>query len=209
MSNILLGVTGSVAALRTPKLVNVLITGGHQVKVVATESSLYFFETNELPAGILHRDADEWPEQRYRRDDPVLHIELRRWADLFLIAPLDANTLAKLAYGLADNCLCCVGRAWDMTKPMILAPAMNTMMWEQPITARQFRQLAQDRGMNPPPGSADQVTTWINQQQSGLTIVGPIEKRLACGDVGVGGMSEVPDIVSAVQTVLQRSPKAG
>lgn len=209
MSNILLGVTGSVAAIRTPALVAALQSSGHVVKVVATEPALYFFDPKELPPVILHRDADEWPKARFQRDDPVLHIELRKWAELFVIAPLDANTLAKLAYGLADNCLTCVARAWDANKPIVVAPAMNTMMWEQPITARQFRQLAQDRGLNPPTVSGDELISWINQQKCGLTIVGPIEKRLACGDIGVGGMSEVPDIVQAVQVALSRSPKVG
>ena len=75
------------------------------------------------------------------RTDEVLHIELRRWADVLLIAPLDANTLAKLAVGLSDNCLTCVWRAWDPVRPVILAPAMNTLMWEHAITARHLSQL--------------------------------------------------------------------
>jgi phosphopantothenoylcysteine decarboxylase len=208
MANILLGVTGSVAAIRTSALVAALQRGGHVVKVVATQSALYFFDPTELPAGMLIRDSDEWPGQRYRRDDPVVHIELRKWADVLLIAPLDANTLAKLAYGGADNCLTCVARAWDLAKPLVVAPAMNTMMWEQPITARQFRQLMDDRGFQPPRGPIDELTRWINQQECGLTIVGPIEKRLACGDVGIGGMSEVPDIVAVLPIAIARSPNS-
>src|SRR5438132_536835 len=120
--NILLGVTGSVAAIRTPELYHSLRQAGHQVKIVATLASLYFFDpTNIDPTDqnkqvrnreVIILDEDEWPGRdrgsRYRRDDPILHIELRRWADLFVIAPLDGNTLAKLAAGLADNCLTCV-----------------------------------------------------------------------------------------------------
>jgi len=74
---------------------------------------------------VVHLDEDEWPTgegQLWQRDDPVLHIELRRWAEVFVIAPLDANTLAKLACGLADNCLTCVCRAWTRAA-VILAPA--------------------------------------------------------------------------------------
>ena len=75
-------------------------------------------------------DEDEWPGradgQKYQRNDEVLHIELRRWAELFIVAPLDANTLAKLVNGLSDNCLTCVWRAWDPERPVVLAPAMNT-----------------------------------------------------------------------------------
>src|SRR5262245_17773294 len=124
MANVLLGVTGSVAAIRTPELYRELTGLGHRVKVIATQAALYFFDAVELDPSHAGRnrqvvilDEDEWPGRaagrRYGRDDPVLHIELRRWADLFVIAPLDANTLAKLAHGLADNCLTCVWRAWD------------------------------------------------------------------------------------------------
>src|SRR5437868_831419 len=144
MANVLLGATGSVAAVRVPALYDALTADGHAVKVVATDAAAYFFDPAAVgPAGTVHRDADEWPGDRYVRDAPVLHIELRKWADLFLIAPLDANTLAKLANGMADNCLTCVWRAWDPNRPVILAPAMNTLMWENPLTMRHLRQLAE------------------------------------------------------------------
>ena len=147
MANILLGVTGSVAAIRTPQLFEELKRAGHHVKVVATQASLYFFDPAALDPTrpernpeVIILDEDEWPGstrgQHYRRDDPIVHIELRRWADVFLIAPLDANTLAKLANGLSDNCLTCVWRAWDPARPVVLAPAMNTLMWEHPLTRR-------------------------------------------------------------------------
>ncbi len=180
MANVLLGVTGSVAAIKTPELVAALIAAKHVVKVVVTEPALYFFKPAELPLGILFRDSDEWPKGGYHRGDEVLHIELRKWANVFVIAPLDANTLAKLANGLADNCLTCVARAWDMSRPMILAPAMNTLMWEHPATARHLRQLAEDSG------------------QHGPIIVDPVTKELACGDVGPGGMADVAAIVAAI-----------
>src|SRR3954452_1866261 len=155
MPNVLLGVTGSVAAVKVPALYQDLRGLGHRVKVVATQASLYFFDPAALDPPdrarperapeFLLLDPDERPGRdagrRYRRGDPVLHIELRRWADLLLVAPLDANTLAKLANGLADNCLTCVYRAWDQGRPVILAPAMNTLMWEHPLTLRHFRQL--------------------------------------------------------------------
>ena len=137
MANILLGVTGSVAAIRTPALYQRLVQTGHHVKVVATQAALYFFDPLEIAVvdgrrnpDVVILDADEWPGRsegrRWQRDDPVLHIELRRWADLLLIAPLDANTLAKLAHGLCDNCLTCVWRAWDPSRPIVLAPAVGS-----------------------------------------------------------------------------------
>ncbi len=191
MANVLLGVTGSVAAIRTPQLFAALRSQGHSVRVVATNAALYFFDPAELdpthtgrnPA-VVSIDADEWAGQRYQRDDPVLHIELRRWADLLVIAPLDANTLAKLAAGLADNCLTCVWRAWDVARPVILAPAMNTLMWEHPFTARHLRQITADN--------------------ANVRIVGPIAKGLACGDVGVGAMAEVDEIVASVEASGRR-----
>src|SRR4051794_32803895 len=133
MANILLGVTGSVAAIKTPELVTALRAASHAVKVVATNASLYFFDPAALdPSRVLRNpevvivDDDEWPGRadgdRYRRGDVVTHVELRRWADLFLIAPLDANTLAKLAHGLCDNCLTCGWRGGGPAPPAVWGP---------------------------------------------------------------------------------------
>jgi phosphopantothenoylcysteine decarboxylase len=163
MASVLVGVTGSVAAIKTREVYQALKEAGHQVKVVATPAATYFFD----PAGIdplhadppvrnrdiVYLDEDEWPGhgegRRYQRRDEVRHIELRRWADVFLIAPLDANTLAKLAGGLCDNCLTCVYRAWDTSRPVILAPAMNTLMWQHPLTRLHLRHLATLAGAEP------------------------------------------------------------
>jgi len=225
MANVLLGVTGSVAAVRVPVLYGRLKERGHSVKVVATQASLYFFDPASLdPADPLRPernrdvvilDEDEWPGrgegQLYRLGDPVTHIELRRWADLFAIAPLDANTLAKLACGLADNCLTCVWRAWDPGQPVVLAPAMNTLMWEHPLTGRHLRQLAVDAsaGTIPPEVDLDGVLAWINRKCPRLRVVPPVSKRLACGDVGVGGLAEVGDIVAAVEGSLRIEASTG
>jgi phosphopantothenoylcysteine decarboxylase len=214
MAKVLLGVTGSVAAIRTPELYQELKQAGHTVKVVATRAALYFFDPAALdpvdplrPArnpNVVIIDEDEWPGsasgQRYRRDDPVLHIELRRWAEVLVIAPLDANTLAKLANGLADNCLTCVWRAWDLERPVILAPAMNTLMWEHRLTIRHLRQLASDAGAGAAPGNLDldSLIAWMNRECLRLKIVPPQNKRLACGDVGVGAMADLKDIVAKV-----------
>jgi phosphopantothenoylcysteine decarboxylase len=204
MANVLLGVTGSVAAIRVPELYRQLRLAGHEVKVVATRAALYFFDPAALGPGVVVRDEDEWPgrdEGRlWQRDEPVLHIELRRWAELFAVAPLDANTLAKLANGLSDNCLTCVWRAWDTARPVVLAPAMNTLMWQHPLTGRHLRQLAADCGGGDVPAGLDldAVTEWINGRCPRLRVVGPQSKRLACGDVGVGAMADVADVVAAI-----------
>jgi phosphopantothenoylcysteine decarboxylase len=216
MANVLLGVTGSVAALRTPALYEGLRRKGYQVKVVATQASLYFFdpaaldprrgERAERNPDVVVLDEDEWPGRsagrRYAREEPVVHIELRRWADLLLIAPLDANTLAKLANGLADNCLTCVWRAWDPARPVVLAPAMNTLMWEHPLTRKHLRQLLPEPERLPANLDQDDIVAWVNEHASRLRIVPPQSKRLACGDVGLGAIAEVEEIVNAVKGLL-------
>jgi len=218
MANVLLGVTGSVAALKTPVMYGKLKALGHAVRVVATRSALYFFDPAAIEpvdpknprrnSAIVVLDEDEWPGhnhgRRYDRRDEVLHIELRRWADVLLIAPLDANTLAKLANGLCDNCLTCVWRAWDPARPVLLAPAMNTFMWEHPLSARHLRQLAVDAGAN---DTADQVSlenlpAWVNGHCPCLRLIAPVSKELACGDVGVGALAPVDVIVDAVDEAL-------
>lgn len=214
MANVLLGVTGSVAAILTPDLYAELKRAGHAVKVVATGAALYFFDAARIePVGgernreMVILDEDEWPgrgERRYQRGDPVLHIELRRWADLLLIAPLDANTLAKLALGLSDNCLTCVWRAWDRSRPAVLAPAMNTLMWEHPATARHLRQLAEDAGADITTSPKEPLATadWLNANCRTLCVVPPQNKRLACDDVGVGAMGSLETISAAVRRML-------
>lgn len=203
MANILLGATGSVAAVRVPLLVEQFRSLGHEVRVVATDAATYFFDPVSLRE-ILTLDSDEWPGDRYRRGDPVQHIELRNWANLFAIAPLDANTLAKLAVGLSDNCLTCVWRAWDPAKPVVLAPAMNTLMWEHPFTKKHLRAVAADFGAGHIPGhlADEDLIHQINDRAKRLRIVGPISKALACGDIGVGAMAEVPEIIAAVSALL-------
>lgn len=117
-----------------------------------------------------------------KRGDPVLHIELRRWADVLVIAPLDANTLAKLACGLSDNLLTCVVRAWDPARPILVCPAMNTHMWTNPLTAAHL--------------------SAVTSQQPHIRVLEPISKALMCGDVGLGAMAEPADIVDRVAALL-------
>jgi phosphopantothenoylcysteine decarboxylase len=188
--NIVFGITGSVAAIRTEKVCAGLLSAGHMIKIVATNPSLYFLPPDAgdrfhvmvegKPAATveLYRDKDEWPVGGYHRNDPVRHIEFRTWADLLLIAPLSANTLAKMAHGICDNFLCCIARAWPKEKPLVLAPAMNTEMWIDPITEEHFSAL--------------------RRRFHRLTVVPPESGHLACGDVGVGAMAGIERIVEAV-----------
>lgn len=219
MPRILLGVTGSVAAIRTPALYQTLRVAGHAVRVAATGPSLHFFDPGDLgppdpddglDAGPLYRDADEWTGDRYGRDAPILHIALRRWADLLVVAPLDANTLGKFALGLADNLLTSLFRAWDFARPVVLAPAMNTLMWDSPVTLRHLRTLLDDRGDGRQPArwSLDEAEAIFTRHVPGLVLVPPQRKRLACGDVGMGGMAEVATIAEAVRRRLAGLPES-
>ncbi|KAJ8248727.1 hypothetical protein GJAV_G00227090 [Gymnothorax javanicus] len=179
--HVLIGVTGSVAALKLPLLVSQLLeVPGVDVQVVATDHATHFFSAEEIPVRV-YSDRDEWQLWK-RRSDPVLHIELRRWADLFLIAPLDANTLGKIAGGICDNLLTCVVRAWDLSRPLLFCPAMNTAMWQHPITAKQVSAL----------------------KDFGYVEVPCIAKKLVCGDEGKGAMAEVSTIIDAVREYLPR-----
>jgi phosphopantothenoylcysteine decarboxylase len=207
VARIVLGVTGSVAAVRTPALYEALRAGGHDVRVVATEPALHFFNPEDLPisagdpSGPVHRDREEWGEAPYRRGDPVLHIEFRKWADLLVVAPLDANTLAKFALGLSDNFLTCIFRAWDFGRPVVLAPAMNTLMWQSPVTVRHLRQLLTDYG-DAPEGLAftlEEAPDGFAKHAPGILLIPPQAKRLACGDLGIGAMAEVTAIAESVR----------
>ena len=157
MARLILGVTGSVAAIKTPELLAALVRAGHEVRVVATEAGALLRPARRARAAA--RDGcstgvrssatrTNGPPPGYRRGDPVLHIELRKWADLLVVAPLDANTLAKFALGISDNFLTCVFRAWDFARPVFLAPAMNTLMWQSPVT------------LPPPPPVARRPRRW-------------------------------------------------
>ncbi|XP_001379746.1 phosphopantothenoylcysteine decarboxylase isoform X1 [Monodelphis domestica] len=177
--HVLVGVTGSVAALKLPLLVaGLLEIPGLDVAVVTTERAKHFYNPCDVPV-TLYSDTDEW-ELWKCRSDPVLHIDLRRWADLMVVAPLDANTLGKVASGICDNLLTCVIRAWDRAKPLLFCPAMNTAMWEHPVTAQNVEQL---KGF-------------------GYTEVPCVAKKLACGDEGLGAMAEVWTILRKVKEIL-------
>ncbi len=185
---------------------------GHEVRVVATEPALYFFDPAELgrvdgrvePATAdspLYRDRNEWPKARYERGDEVLHISFRKWADALIVAPLDANTLAKFALGLSDNFLTCLFRAWDFTKPVVLAPAMNTLMWESSVTLRHLCQILEDHACSGDLGvwSLEGAPAAFARLAPGIVLIPPQAKRLACGDIGIGAMAEVTQIAEFVR----------
>ncbi|XP_063934869.1 phosphopantothenoylcysteine decarboxylase-like [Zophobas morio] len=180
--HLLLGITGSVAAIKTTILLDSVTQAFPRckVRVVITENSKPFIDYETLKSRVkVHEDMDEW--QKWKKlGDTVLHIKLRSWADILVVAPLDATTLAKLANGLCDNLLSCIARAWDFKKPFLYAPAMNTFMWEHPITVKH--------------------TTIL--ESFGYKQISPVTKKLACSETGLGAMAEVSTIISEIKEVL-------
>jgi len=181
MVNILVCCTGSVATIKVPELLERLRTHPDTVvRLVVSENSKHFLPSLSslgLVGVTVLSDQDEW-DSWSQRGDPVLHIELRKWADLCVVAPLSANTLAKISMGMADNLLTSVLRAWDFSKPVCVAPAMNTFMWDHPVTRPQVERL----------------------QSWGYIVIPPVVKTLVCGDTGTGAMASVETVE---QTVLQ------
>ncbi|KAF6137800.1 hypothetical protein GIB67_040508 [Kingdonia uniflora] len=176
---VLLAASGSVAAIKFGNICH-SFSEWAEVKAVATKASLHFIDKLALPGEVtLYTDEDEWSSWS-KIGDGVLHIELRKWADVMVIAPLSANTLGKIAGGLCDNLLTCVVRAWDFGKPLFVAPAMNTFMWSNPFTERHLDIIS----------------------EVGITLIPPITKRLACGDFGNGAMAEPSLINSTVRLVM-------
>ncbi|XP_077298652.1 phosphopantothenoylcysteine decarboxylase [Arctopsyche grandis] len=181
--NILIGCTGSVATIKIPLLLESLEKEFSDsnfkihISLIVTDKSKHFFKTADIPPTVkLYSDEDEWTSWK-DRGDPVIHIDLSKWADLMIIAPLGANSLAKISQGMCDNLLTCTVRAWPMEKPLLFCPAMNTKMWHHPITAQQVSTLK----------------SW------GYIEVACISKQLMCGDTGLGAMAEVSTIVQSVK----------
>jgi len=178
--NVLVAATGSVAAIKLPLIVSALLAHGLNVRVITTQHARHFID--ELPSGVrCFTDKDEWVAW-HQRGDPVLHIELRRWADALLVAPLSANALAKMSSGLCDDLLQCVLRAWDPRRPVLVAPAMNEYMYRHPATARHLALLAE--------------MPWVR-------VLASVEKQLMCGDSGIGGMYEWSACVQRVVEALR------
>lgn len=207
--HLLLAASGSVATIKLPLMLSSLANHPNlSIRVILTKSATNFLagQSPEQPTitalsllpnvDAVYQDDDEWTEP-WKRDAKILHIELRKWAHLLVVAPLSANTLAKVSCGFADNLLTCVIRAWD-TSPVklnrayiVVAPAMNSCMWDHPITAKQIRLLEEEwgfKGVNPDKG-------WIE-------VLRPQEKKLACGDFGQGGMCAWQDIVVVIEERL-------
>jgi len=177
MSRILLGVTGSIAAYKACELVRLLVKNGNEVTVVMTKAATEF--VRPLTYQTLSRNpvyVDQFaPPVSWKPE----HVSLAESADLALVAPATANMIAKMRHGLADDLLSATLLA--TRAPIAIAPAMNTGMWENPVTQENIEAL----------------------QRRGVLVIEPEDGELACGVSGKGRMAEPEKIVAALAISLR------
>lgn len=194
MARILLGVTGGVAAYKALEFVRLATAAGHELRVVQTPTAQRFVGPDSFAAltgapvlvSEFERDPLQgaFPGQDRPSHDPASHLELVRNADLLLIAPASANTIAKLAHGLADNLL--TSAALAATCPVVVAPAMNNHMWSHPATRENVERL----------------------RAHGIAIVEPGTGALATRDEwGVGRLAEPEELLAAVRSRVPDGPR--
>lgn len=207
MRNITLGLTGSVATTLTPKIIDGLrnIQNISKLNVIFTPNAERFLSFDNTfhdfifskPNTNIYKEKDEWSwydvngryigdRSVYKKGDRVLHVELAKNSSCLVIAPASMNTIAKMVHGVCDNLLLSVYNAFDsQCRKVIVAPAMNTFMWNSVQNQQNIKAL----------------------KERGVIIIDPISKKLACGDEGVGALADISTIVKRVQDVLAwRSP---
>ncbi len=189
MARILLGVSGGIAAYKAVEVVRLATAAGHAVRVIQTPASRRFvgaatFEgVTGAPVLVDEFERDPargaFPGDDAADHDPISHLELVRRCDVFAVVPASANTLAKLAGGLADNLL--TSAALACTAPLVLAPAMNNHMWEHPATQANLELL----------------------RERGARVVEPGTGRLASeGEWGVGRLADPSEVFAAIEAAL-------
>jgi phosphopantothenoylcysteine decarboxylase/phosphopantothenate--cysteine ligase len=180
---IVLGVTGGVAAYKAAELARLFVKAGARVDVVLTEAGAHFVGAATFQAITGHAVwSDLWDA---RMPNGMAHIDLSRGADAILIAPASADTMARLAQGRSDDLLTTLCLARDC--PLLVAPAMNRQMWENPATQRNVAQIRAD----------------------GIQVLGPASGEQACGEVGEGRMLEPEALFDALVYFFQPKKLAG
>lgn len=175
--HILLGVTGGIAAYKSCELVRLLTGAGHRVSVAMSHAAEAFIHPNTFQA--LSGSPVLTETHGSSAGNGMAHINLTRSADVFLIAPASANTLAKIAHGIADNLITNLAAA--RTCPLAAAPAMNVQMWHNPPNLRALQRLRED----------------------GVYLFGPAEGVQACGETGLGRMLEAHELADLLEDVWQ------
>ena len=180
---IVLGISGGIAAYKTPELARLLMQEGASVQVVMTEAAQQFVTPVTMQALTGNPVfTSQWDNNI---SNNMAHIELSRAADAIVIAPGSADLMAKLSLGLADDLLSTLCLARDC--PLLIAPAMNKQMWEHPATQRSAERLSKD----------------------GVTLLGPASGFQACGEVGMGRMLEPAEIAEQVIAFFQKKTLLG
>ena len=192
---IVLGITGGIAAYKAADVASRLVKAGATVDVIMTEAATKFVTPLTFQA-LTHRPVVT-EMFALLREMEIGHVALARRADLMIIAPATANTIAKLAAGLADNIL--TATALDTRAPILLAPAMETGMWENPMTQDNVARL-QKRCPEPCPEQSRRVAEGTRD----VTVVGPGVGRLASGGRGSGRMAEPAEIIDWARIILGR-----
>jgi phosphopantothenoylcysteine decarboxylase/phosphopantothenoylcysteine decarboxylase/phosphopantothenate--cysteine ligase len=177
MANILLGVTGSIAAYKAADLANNLTKRGHSVSVVMTQNACQF--VSPLTFSTLTKNPVYTDSFAKVKDFDVEHIGLAKQADIFVVAPATANIIAKLAAGIADDLLTTTALA-TIGKPALICPAMNTAMYKHPLTRRNISTL----------------------RSIGYSFAEPREALLACGDTGKGALAETETIIELIEKLI-------
>jgi phosphopantothenoylcysteine decarboxylase/phosphopantothenate--cysteine ligase len=181
--HVLVGVTGGIAAYKAGYLVRDLVKSGTEVKVMMTEAGTRF--VSPLTFSALSKNpvfTDLWTNNQSSDSDiSTQHIDLANWADVLVIAPASANTIAKLAYGISDNLLAVVALA--TTRPIILAPTMDAEMYLNPVTQNNLTSL----------------------KERGYIIIPPVEGELASGLTGPGRLPEIKIIIETIGKILDQS----
>lgn len=180
---ILIGVTGGIAAYKTPELIRRLKDAGAEVRVVMTENSKRFVAPLTFQAVSGQPVHHQWLDAE--SESGMGHIDLARWADLVVIAPATAAIIARLATGMADDLLSTLCITTEA--PLAVAPAMNQQMWASPATRANVRTLA-DRG---------------------VSVLGPGEGDQACGETGPGRMLEPAELLSEIQAIFGKGILSG
>jgi len=180
-SNILICVTGGISAYKIPNLCREFIKKSHNVKIVMTENATKFISPLTFEAIVRSKvHVNEFAEGS--EESAIEHINLVDWADIIIIAPATANTIAKIAHGIGDNLLTSLMLV-AFEKPTFICPSMNTRMYLNPITQQNIKNLS----------------------ERGIIIIEPDEGDLACGDIGPGRLREIRDIYNAVDSYIKES----
>ena len=175
--NIILGITGSIAASKACELISRLRKKGHNVTCVLTKNAEYFITPltlETLSGNRVYRDMFALPDER-----EVAHVSLAKKADIIVISPATANIIGKLASGVCDDLLSCT--VFSSKCPVLLAPAMNDNMYKHRITERNITEL----------------------KKAGCRFIGPVRGHLACGYVATGHLAEISQIMKAIDKTLK------